>query len=314
MKVKWDEWKTKYPRFSELGVFEHMGIGARGERLRFKSSKTRGIQTDKSNHEKEIQELMRQRDELVKKYSPYGTIIKHPNRIADLKAINQQLRNKVEFLKTIPLFQNLGLDVLSAFASLCTPCNFKKDEFIYHEGHKPEFIYIFKYGKIVYFTNTPSGKTITANISSTTTLCGITDLFTDDPYWLSAKAIENIDAFKVRRKDFIALLTKNPEIALNILGIMEQLLHSGFNRFKSAIATSAEQRVLDIIYDLYEKFGPSVPLSDEEIASLVGTTRETTVRAISRIKMKGIVKKYRGRLQILDHATLCKLKQEYPVI
>jgi multimeric flavodoxin WrbA len=80
MKIKWDEWEIENPRFGELGVFEHMGIGPRGNRLRFESSRTRGIQTDELSREKEIQELMQLREEFTKKYSQYGTIIKPPEK------------------------------------------------------------------------------------------------------------------------------------------------------------------------------------------------------------------------------------------
>lgn len=74
MKVKWDEWETEYPRFSELGVFEHMGIGTRGERIRFESSKTRV--SDPAEREKRMQEMKIIREEMQKKYGGYGTIIK----------------------------------------------------------------------------------------------------------------------------------------------------------------------------------------------------------------------------------------------
>ena len=74
MKVKWDKWEAKYPRFSELGVFEHMGIGARGERLRFESSRTR--EANPAEREKRMAEMMKRRKEMNEKYGQYGTLIK----------------------------------------------------------------------------------------------------------------------------------------------------------------------------------------------------------------------------------------------
>ena len=231
-----------------------------------------------------------------------------------MKAANQLVINKVEFLKTMPLFLDLGPKTLKGFASSCISCSFKKGEIIYSEGQEPKFIYMFKSGKIMFFTNTPSGKTIIANIISTATFCGITNLSIDDPYWTSAKALENINGLRVRRYDFINLINHNHKIAWELIKLLEISLRSGFNRYISALTTSSEQRVLDMLYDLSNKFGLSVPLNDEEIAFLTGTTRETTTRAISRLKMKGIVKKYRGRLQVLDPISLYNLKQYYPVI
>ncbi|HJX03538.1 MAG TPA: flavodoxin family protein [Dehalococcoidia bacterium] len=75
MKVKWDEWESQYPRFSELGVFEHMAIGTRGERLRFESSKLRFSQLEGSSRENRMEEMRKRQQEVNKIYSSYGTII-----------------------------------------------------------------------------------------------------------------------------------------------------------------------------------------------------------------------------------------------
>lgn len=228
--------------------------------------------------------------------------------------LQKNLNRKIELLRDSSLFNDLKANALSELASLCTLCSFKKGELIYQEGSKPEFVYIFQRGKIKYFTYTVSGKAIVAAVNNMATICGISNMVTGDPNWLSTQALDNMVALKIHRKYFIGIMRKNPILAFKIQGVMEQFLHSGFNRFKSAVSESAEQRVYDIIYDLHEKFGSVVPFSDEDIAFLVGITRESTVRAISRLRTKGIVKTNRGSLHILDHAKLYKIKQEYPVI
>ena len=73
MKIKWDEWETKYPRFSELGVFEHMGLG-KGEKMRFASSRTRAA--NQEEQEKMMEAMMSKRKEMTEKYGAYGTLIK----------------------------------------------------------------------------------------------------------------------------------------------------------------------------------------------------------------------------------------------
>ena len=75
MSVKWDEWDVEYPRFSEYGVFEHMGMGNPKERWKFESSAKRWKQMEGTNHKEEIKKLMRMLKEMNKKYAPYGKII-----------------------------------------------------------------------------------------------------------------------------------------------------------------------------------------------------------------------------------------------
>ena len=75
MSIKWDEWEMKYPRFSEYGVFEHMGIGSQNSRFRFESSKYRFEQMQGKDKEKVMEEMRKKRREMSEKYGSYATLI-----------------------------------------------------------------------------------------------------------------------------------------------------------------------------------------------------------------------------------------------
>ncbi|HJX03397.1 MAG TPA: Crp/Fnr family transcriptional regulator [Dehalococcoidia bacterium] len=221
---------------------------------------------------------------------------------------------RAEFLRHSNLFNDFDDNKIGQLALICMECSFKKGDMIYAEGDKPEYLYVFQSGKIKFFSYSVSGKAVVARVTSNADLGGIANLYTGDLRWLSAQALDDMQALKIRRKDFLQFMRENPELALKIQGIMEHFLHGLFNRFKAAVASPVEQRVFNVLYQLNEKFGTPLPFSDEDIASLVGTTRETTVRVLGRLQKLSIVKSSRCSISILDGARLRELKQEYPVM
>jgi CRP/FNR family transcriptional regulator len=63
---------------------------------------------------------------------------------------------------------------------------------------------------------------------------------------------------------------------------------------------SVEKRTLHVLLSLVEEFGNTIPLTRKEIAEMVGTTVETSIRTFSRLEEEGLVSTSRGRIVIKD--------------
>jgi CRP-like cAMP-binding protein len=87
-----------------------------------------------------------------------------------------------------------------------------------------------------------------------------------------------------------------------------------FNRLNVLADCSADQRVIDVLYGLYEKFGLVLPFRMAEMAGLAGLTRETTIRVMSRLRKQGIIKSVRSGIVIMDIDRLRILKQYSPLL
>ena len=87
-----------------------------------------------------------------------------------------------------------------------------------------------------------------------------------------------------------------------------------FNRVNDLVAGSADQRVIDVLYGLHEKFGSAFPFRVAEVANLAGLTRETTIRVLSRLNQDKIIKSSRNGITIIDINTLRTLKQRSPIM
>lgn len=244
----------------------------------------------------------------------FVTFIKYYGTIEIFGCMDNLLENKVAFLKNTNLFNDLPEVGLRRLAGISKWCKFVKSSMVYVEGDKSDEIYLFCQGKIKFFSHTITGKVVVARITSHADIGGIANLCTGNARWLSAQAMDDMEALRVSRKEFINFIRDYPDVMLKIQAQMERFLHGLFNRFKASVTSSVEQRVFNILYQLYDRFGSDIPFTDEDIASLVGTTRETTVRVMSRLKEQGVVIARRKYIKINDIEKLYSLKQEYPVM
>jgi CRP-like cAMP-binding protein len=219
---------------------------------------------------------------------------------------------KLQILRNLQLFSDLNDEELQELANISVLCTLEKGTIIYRQGNKPEFIYIISEGKIKSFSYSLSGRTLIANVSAD--LIGLQNIFSGEPLWVSAEAMNHVTALKVSGSDFRSFIAHKPKLLLKILRRAEKTMTCLFNRLNVLADCSADQRVIDILFGLYEKFGLILPFRMAEIAALSGLTRETTIRVTSRLRKQGIIKSIRTAIVITDIDRLRILKQYYPVL
>jgi CRP/FNR family transcriptional regulator, cyclic AMP receptor protein len=221
-------------------------------------------------------------------------------------------QHEIQTLKNVEIFSDLDEDELIALANISVGCSFPKGTVIYREEDKPEFIYVIAEGRIKSFSHSLSGKVIIANISKD--VIGLQNIVSGKPLWVSAEAMEDVRTLRLSRQDFLAFIKPRPLLLLKLLKRAEQTMNSLFNRLNDLIDSSADQRVIDILFALHEKFGSALPFRIAEVASLAGLTRETTIRVLSRLTKDRIIKSNRTGITIIDVNTLRTHKQHFPIM
>lgn len=227
--------------------------------------------------------------------------------------IDIELQNqKLQILKNLELFSDLNDEELTELASVSILCHLEKGTIIYRQGNNPEYIYMINEGRIKSYSHSLSGRIIIANVSQD--LIGLQNIVSGEPLWVSAEVMDTVTALKVHCQDFMIFLKQKPSLILKILKRAEKTMTCLFNRLNVLADCSADQRVIDGLYGLYEKFGLIVPFRMAEMAGLAGLTRETTIRVMSRLRKQGIIKSVRSGIVILDIDRLRILKQYSPLL
>jgi CRP-like cAMP-binding protein len=96
---------------------------------------------------------------------------------------------------------------------------------------------------------------------------------------------------------------------MNIVTILGKGLDNEYERILDLVGEPVEHRLCNFLFMLFIKFGTTLSLTREELAELAGTTTETAIRVLSRLKAGGIISSTRGRIVILNQAKLQALAQ-----
>lgn len=201
---------------------------------------------------------------------------------------------KFEALQQCRILKGLKPEDIKELVPLATPVQYAKGACIFRDGDPAEFFYFARQGLIKLHKGSPSGKNVTfviATIGDTLNAAALSVR----KHFLSAQAMTEATVLRIPRREFWAFEAKHPIIALNIIALVTEGLDIEYNRIVDIIGEEVELRVVHSLFTLVNKFGPNLRLKREELANYAGTTTETAIRILSKLRKKGIVSSSAGR-------------------
>jgi CRP-like cAMP-binding protein len=222
--------------------------------------------------------------------------------------------NKVEILKRVPIFSSLSDDELEALAKLAVERNFMSSEFIFWEGDAPAWFYIVIEGQVKVIKHSSSGKEFIIAFFGPGEMIGEVAVLENKPYPASAQSIARTRVIGIRQEAFLAFLASRPQVALRIINVLGGRLRDAQTRLRDLAGERVEQRLASTLLMLSSKLGLTLPFTRQEIADMTGTTTETAIRVMSRLKESGVIRSTRGKVIILDKEKLRLLSEGPPRI
>ena len=123
---------------------------------------------------------------------------------------------------------------------------------------------------------------------------------TGSPRLIIAESFDNASVLSINREDFLSFVFKYPPVLTHIIAIFGHAIDSANGRIIDMMEKKVEQRILKVLNTLQRKFGADLNFTSNDLAELGGTTTESTLRAMSRLRNMGIIKNERGKITILD--------------
>jgi CRP-like cAMP-binding protein len=231
-------------------------------------------------------------------------------KIIELSAVE-----KYEVFKKSWTFETSLDETISGLTSLATAHQFDKGEIIFHENNPCKFFHIIKEGRVKNFKQSSSGKHFVASVAGPGDTLNAVVLFSGNPYFLSAQAMDTVVLLRINRDAFVSLITKDRSALLKQITVMEQVVRSTCDRLIDLVGERVEQRIYNMLYMLYGKFGNELRFTSEEIAELSGTTAETTIRIFAGLKNLHIISCGRRNIRILNSSELrsiCRASDHSP--
>jgi len=225
------------------------------------------------------------------------------------KTLDDDLGAKINALKTSHIFRGLASGEIKELALSAASVRYPKGSYLFNDGDSAEFFYLAQEGLIKLHKESYSGKSVTFIIASLGDTLNASAL-SIKKHFLSAQAITDAKVLRIPQKAYWAFVSKHPTIAIEILSLTAQGLDTEYNRIVDLIGEEVELRVVHSLLALANKFGPNLMLKREELANYAGTTTETAIRVLSKLRKKGIINSAgRGAIAISNLANLQNYKR-----
>lgn len=201
-------------------------------------------------------------------------------------------------IKRLDMFSNLRPEYLKELLDGVEHVEYEKGEVLFHEGSISETLYFINHGSIKLFVNTLDGKEQILHILSSGNFLGMLDLLKDGQYRFSAKAIDDCKMCTLNRKHFIRTLKDNPDMAISIIETLTDKLVKTERLVKSLATNDINSRISYLLNYLIDEYGVkkdnqidiNVPISREEMANMIGVSRETISRKLKQLEKDKIIK------------------------
>lgn len=215
-------------------------------------------------------------------------------------------------LQGIELFNKLGDDDLREVEPYVVEGSFEKKETIFNEGDSPEWFYILKSGKVKITRLSRDGKEVILELISPDDMFGGVAVIKGFSYPANAVAMEDSVVLKISRKNLIRLLDRFPNLMHCIALQLGERMKNSHDTLKNIALERVEARIAALLLKLADKVGVKskdgisidMKLTKQDIADMVGTTVETSIRTFSKFRKKGVLEDSGGRIVIKDEEAL----------
>jgi len=215
-------------------------------------------------------------------------------------------------IREVSIFSTLTAQEAKEISPYLFPETFKKKQTIFSEGDPSEWFYIVKKGKVKITKLSQEGKEIILEIISAMEFFGGIAVIRGFPYPANAVAMEDTEALKISRNNLMKIMDRFPGLMFSMATNIGERVKNSHDMLKSIALEKVDSRIASLLIKLSEKAGEKIPeglminmkLTKQDIAEMVGTTVETSIRTMSKLSKNGVLSSKAGKIVIKDLAGL----------
>ncbi|MGQ0480540.1 MAG: Crp/Fnr family transcriptional regulator [Pseudonocardia sp.] len=219
-----------------------------------------------------------------------------------------------EVLIRAGIFQGVEPSAAEALAGELEAVDFPRGHVIFAEGEQGDRLYIIANGKVKIGRKSPDGRENLLAVFGPSDMFGELSIFDPGPRTSSATTITEVRAFTMDRSALREWINKRPDIAEQLLRVIARRLRRTNNSLADLIFTDVPGRVAKALLQLARQFGSQESgllrvthdLTQEEIAQLVGASRETVNKALADFAQRGWLRLEGKSVLILEPERLAR--------
>jgi CRP/FNR family cyclic AMP-dependent transcriptional regulator len=199
----------------------------------------------------------------------------------------------LDSLRLVPLFSRVGETDLENIAGLLIERRYPKNSIIVEEGLSGDYMYIIRSGRVKVTKASDDGREKIMDFLEAGAFFGEMALLDCAPRSASVRTLEPSVLAALSRRDFLALQRNSPDLALSLLQELTRRLRDTDDQATSVSFQRVEDRVKGLFArvaqaqngDETSRITPA--LTHQQIADMIGTSRETVTRAVKELKQSG---------------------------
>jgi CRP/FNR family transcriptional regulator, cyclic AMP receptor protein len=210
------------------------------------------------------------------------------------------------------LFCNLPPSAVQRLATITSAATYPKGATLFVEGQAARGVFILCAGRVKLSTTSIDGRTLIVRISDPGEVLGLPATVTGKPYELTADVVEPTQANFISRAEFLNFLREHGEVSLRVAQQLGETYHAAVAEMRSiGLSQSAAEKLARFLLDWCASHGDGnaeirakLTLTHEEIAQMIGASRETVTRLFAAFKKREILQVKGSTLVIRNKAGL----------
>ena len=212
------------------------------------------------------------------------------------------------------IFQTVAPPDVAVLAARLAPVHVPRREQIYGEGDSGSTLYIITAGKVKLGKRSSDGRNHLLAVLGPSEMFGELSIFDPGPRTATATALTEVDAMAMDRDDFRAWVAERPEVAERLLRVLARRLRRTDDDLADLIFTDVASRVAKQLLRLAQRFSIredgairlTHDLTQEEIAQLIGASRETVNKVFSDFVQRGWIRLDGPSMLIIESESLAR--------
>lgn len=215
---------------------------------------------------------------------------------------------KVRLLSMVDILEPLSRDEINELSLRIPDTHFERGQTLYTPQEKSEWLFMLKKGRVRIYRVSPDGREFTLTVVNAGTVFGEMTLTAQRLEGAYAEAMEPSVICAMKRQDLERLVLEKPQVGLKMMRILSERLSAADNRMEDIALKEVPARLAAFILQLVEDEGVvtgegyKVPTryTHRQLATVVGSKRETVTKAFTLLQQAGAVELKRRRIHVRD--------------
>jgi CRP/FNR family transcriptional regulator len=215
-------------------------------------------------------------------------------------------------LRAGAFFCQLSAPAVKDFNAIKSTATYPAGALLFLEKQESRGVFVLCAGEVKLSISSSAGKTLILRIAKAGEILGLTPTMSGTAYEVTAETVHPCQVAFIRRDDFLYFVTKHPEVYQNVVKHLSSLYSGACDQLRTVgLSASAPEKLARLLLSWSADAKNTrtdatikLPLTHEEIAEFIGTTRETVTRTLSEFKSQHLVELEGSTLMISNRPAL----------